>query len=101
MARFCLNQYIYIYTNHKEKVNHSTPIFTYCLSLQVLGANGRFEDVNREGNVVVTIDRKNWTFNPVCIMPLDTENASAKIPPIQAETSTTRPINQTSVSVNG
>lgn len=65
-----------------------------------LGANGRIKDIDKDGDIIVTIGNKTWTFSPVCIMPLENEAVAAEIPAIPAKKSTTQPKDKASETVN-
>lgn len=55
-----------------------------------LGAKGRIKDIDRDGDILVTIGNNTWIFSPVCIMPLENGDDVAEIPAIPAKKSTTQ-----------
>ncbi|XP_062617080.1 E3 ubiquitin-protein ligase MIB2-like [Saccostrea cucullata] len=51
----------------------------------VLGANGRIENIEKDGDMHVRFRDGTWVFSPVCIMPLQNQDEANELPSIPAK----------------
>lgn len=65
-------------------------IRTHIYIIQALGATGRIEKIDEDGDVYVKIKNNTWILSPVCIKPSENEDVAAKIPAIPTEKPPTR-----------